>query len=71
ENRELLYANKEARSRMSMECPGGQITCYQAFGYEKTCPTCPAGTIGPGKSSLRELHHPENRHTYRYVGKDI
>lgn len=71
ENRELLYANKEARSRMSMECPGGQITCYQAFGYEKPCPTCPAGTIGPGKSSLRELLHPENRHTYRYVGKDI
>ncbi|WP_294147838.1 PAS domain-containing hybrid sensor histidine kinase/response regulator [uncultured Clostridium sp.] len=71
EDRELLYANKAARSGISPECRGRRLACYQAFGYDQPCPTCPAGTVGQGKSSLRELFNPENGHTYRYVGKDI
>lgn len=71
DNKELLYANKTARSRTVPERGGVHLTCYQAFGYDSPCPTCPAGTIGQGESSLRELFNPENGHTYRYVGRDI
>lgn len=71
DNRELLYANKAAYSKIAPECLGSQMTCYEAFGYDRPCPTCPAGTVGQEKSALRELFNPENGHTYRYVGKDI
>ena len=71
DNRELLYANKAARSGIAPECLGRKLTCYQAFGHDSPCPTCPAGTLGQEDSALRELFNPGNGHTYRYVGKDI
>lgn len=71
DNRELLYANKAARSGIAPECLGRKLTCYQAFGHDSPCPTCPAGTLEQEDSALRELFNPGNGHTYRYVGKDI
>lgn len=71
DNRELLYANKAARSRISKKGKDSPLTCYQAFGYDSPCPTCPSGRVGQEESALRELYDPENGHTYRFVGKDI
>lgn len=34
DNRELLYANKAARSRISKKGKDRPLTCYQAFGYD-------------------------------------
>ena len=68
---QLLYANAAAQKAFHPDCKEDPATCYQAFGYNSSCPACPVGQLSGEELYTRELDFPESGQAYQLSGQII